>query len=556
MSVNVNDKSGLVESFTPGYEGCGCGNRRYYTKAEIDEMFQNVLDPEQIEKIVKEVVDEYVTSEEFSQVIISIIGEDYYTKAQIDTILEGYATKAWTTGDTDTRVSTAIASETARTEDVYAKKTDVPSLDGYATTGWVDSQNYLKDITITINGDPIHNNGEVIIQGGGGEPVDISGKLDTTAFTQAMQSETARTENTYAKKSDLDGKVDTSAFTAYTATTKECCDYVKGEIDDIWAIIATLTGDTPTPPGPEPPTPTPSQYVGEYLTIEALESGNFKVRHGNGVEYSVNDGEWSGTTENMTIPLTTGDKVRFRSDYRDQDGAYLFTGNTMSFNVYGNVMSLIYYDNFSGQTQTPEWGDFMKMFQDSTGLVYATNLVIPTSLGTSSCQDMFSGCTSLIGAPELPATSLGNNCYAGMFAGCTSLTDAPNLPATVLTEQCYGYMFAGCTALTGAPIMSATTLASGCCVGMFQGCTSLETAPVLLAETGAIECYNTMFANCSSLNYIKCLLDDNGETGELTSLWISGVAASGTFVKKPNSVWYSGAMGTGIPSGWTVVDNN
>lgn len=515
MSVNVNDKSGLVESFTTGYDGCGCGNRRYYTKAEIDEMFRNVLDPEQIEKIVKEVVDEYVTSEEFSQVIISIIGEDYYTKAQIDTIL-----------------------------------------DGYATTGWVDSQNYLKDITITINGDEVHNGSEIIIEGGGGEPVDISGKLDTTAFTQAMQSETARTENVYAKKTDLDGKVDTSAFTAYTATTKECCDYVKGEIDDIWAIIATLTGDTPTPPGPEPPTPTPSQYVGEYLTVEALESGNFKVRYGNGVEYSVNDGEWSGTTENMTIPLTTGDKVRFRSDYRNQDGAYLFTGNTMSFNVYGNVMSIIYYDNFSGQTQAPEWGDFMKMFQDSTGLVYATNLVIPTSLGTSSCQDMFSGCTSLIGAPELPATSLGKDCYFGMFGGCTRLTDAPNLPATVLTQQCYAYMFAGCTALTGTPIMSATTLASGCCAGMFQGCTSLETAPVLLAETGAPGCYVDMFAYCSSLNYIKCLLDNNGETGELTNLWIAGVAASGTFVKKPNSVWYSGAMGTGIPSGWTVVDNN
>ena len=306
MSVNVNDKSGLVESFTPGYEGCGCGNRRYYTKAEIDEMFRNVLDPEQIEKIVKEVVDEYVTSEEFSQVIISIIGEDYYTKAQIDTILEGYATKAWTTGDTDSRISTAMASETARTEDVYAKKTDVPSLDGYATTGWVDSQNYLKDITITINGDEVHNNGSIIIEGGGGEPIDLSDYAKTTAVTEAietaiasetartestyakktdipslegyatenyvdaaitaatenlpsknwvightdlaMATETGRTESTYAKKTDLDGKVDTSAFTAYTATTKECCDYVKGEIDDLWGAIADITGSTPTPP--------------------------------------------------------------------------------------------------------------------------------------------------------------------------------------------------------------------------------------------------------------------------------------------------------------------
>lgn len=288
MSVNVNDKSGLVESFTPGYEGCGCGNRRYYTKAEIDEMFRNVLDPEQIEKIVKEVVDEYVTSEEFSQVIISIIGEDYYTKAQIDTILEGYATKAWTTGDTDSRISTAMASETARTEDVYAKKTDVPSLDGYATTGWVDSQNYLKDITLTINGTELHNNGSIIIEGGGGEPIDLSDYAKTTAVTEAietaiasetartestyakpsqipsltgyatenyvdaaitaatenlpsknwvightdlaMATETGRTESTYAKKTDLDGKVDTSAFTTFTAYTEDCCENVNEEL--------------------------------------------------------------------------------------------------------------------------------------------------------------------------------------------------------------------------------------------------------------------------------------------------------------------------------------
>jgi hypothetical protein len=35
---------------------------------------------------------------------------------------------------------------------------------------------------------------------------------------------------------------------------------------------------------------------------------------------------------------------------------------------------------------------------------------------------MFSGCTSLVQAPVLPATTLKNGCYANMFSGCSSLS--------------------------------------------------------------------------------------------------------------------------------------
>ena len=34
---------------------------------------------------------------------------------------------------------------------------------------------------------------------------------------------------------------------------------------------------------------------------------------------------------------------------------------------------------------------------------------------------MFTGCTSLTQAPELPATTLANACYWSMFYNCTSL---------------------------------------------------------------------------------------------------------------------------------------
>ena len=60
---------------------------------------------------------------------------------------------------------------------------------------------------------------------------------------------------------------------------------------------------------------------------------------------------------------------------------------------------------------------------------------------------MFSGCTSLTAAPELPATTLADHCYYDMFYGCKSLTAAPELPATTLAYNCYQYMFRGCTSL-------------------------------------------------------------------------------------------------------------
>jgi hypothetical protein len=57
---------------------------------------------------------------------------------------------------------------------------------------------------------------------------------------------------------------------------------------------------------------------------------------------------------------------------------------------------------------------------------------------------MFSGCTGLTTAPELPATTLADSCYTSMFRGCTGLTTIPELPATTLADFCYSAMFSGC----------------------------------------------------------------------------------------------------------------
>ena len=112
-------------------------------------------------------------------------------------------------------------------------------------------------------------------------------------------------------------------------------------------------------------------------------------------------------------------------------------------------------------------------------------------------------------------------------------------------------MFMSCTSLVTAPELPATTLKDYCYYAMFHSCTSLVTAPALPATTLASECYSYMFNGCTSLNYIKCLATSNIGAG-YTSEWVRGVASSGTFVKAAGVTWPTGIYG--IPYGWAVQE--
>jgi hypothetical protein len=316
-------------------------------------------------------------------------------------------------------------------------------------------------------------------------------------------------------------------------------------------------------------------YSTQYLTIEALEDGNLYVKQP--CQYSINDGEWvtiSLTTyDSEAINVSNGDKVRFKGNLTD--ASRMFVAVQLKFNVYGNIMSLKYGDNFVGQTE-----DFVKqeMFRDSY-VIDASNLVLPaTTLVQSSCDEMFYRCRYLTSAPVLPATTLADMCYYSMFGECRSLTTAPALPATALTYACYGGMFMGCVSLTTAPEIPATTLLGiNCCVSMFNSCPNLVTAPSILPATNLTKnCYATMFYDCniqkapelpattlvegcysgmfgySPVNYIKCLATDISAT-DCTKSWVSHITSStGTFVKAAGVEWPTG--NSGIPSGWTIQD--
>ena len=279
--------------------------------------------------------------------------------------------------------------------------------------------------------------------------------------------------------------------------------------------------------------PIPYDYSKNYLTFVALEDGTFQLST-NAVSYSLDNGEtWTTLAAATASPtVTAGNKIMWKGEMTPQEyvgiGTFSATGN---FDVQGNVMSLLYGDNYKGQTDlTGKAYAFYRLFSGNKKIINAENLSLPaTTLAERCYYNMFEGCLSLVTAPELPATTLADSCYGGMFSICTSLTTAPELPATTLTQSCYTNMFYGCTALTTAPDLPALTLVN--------------------------YCYYNMFNGCSSLNYIKAMFTttpSGSSPNYYTQSWVSGVASSGTFVKNSAAQWNVTGI-NGIPTGWTVV---
>ena len=272
------------------------------------------------------------------------------------------------------------------------------------------------------------------------------------------------------------------------------------------------------------------KHAKNYLTFKAIEDSTIALsaKTSPNVLYSIDYGEWV-EWDYSAITLSAGSSVRmkgsnpngFTIDTKDSNrNKFVMTGK---ISASGNIMSLLYDDDFENNTTIP----------------------------CSCCySNMFAGCTSLTTAPELPATTLAEDCYSDMFYGCTSLTTAPELPATTLAKGCYLLMFKGCTSLTTAPELPATTLVDYCYSNMFQDCTSLTTAPELPATTLVDYCYKGMFYGCSKLNYIKMLATDISASNCLNS-WVSGVASTGTFVKSASMISLPTGV-DGIPSGWTI----
>ena len=252
------------------------------------------------------------------------------------------------------------------------------------------------------------------------------------------------------------------------------------DADDVYTIPITQEG---------------ADYPDRYLTISALEDGSITAKQP--MQLSRDGGiTWVDVDVDDEISLEEGEDVNFRGELTGT--TYCFGSGSAStrFDVFGNIASLQYGEEFSGQTSM--LGSIKSVFY-GTGVVDASNLYLPDPGFNDQYRELFWGCSNLTTAPELPSTTLTSNCYASMFRDCTSLATAPELPATTLAYACYQSMFLGCASLEEAPELPATTLAAGCYYSMFRDCTSLEEAPELPATASTDNCYASMFQGCTSL---------------------------------------------------------
>lgn len=246
----------------------------------------------------------------------------------------------------------------------------------------------------------------------------------------------------------------------------------------------------------------------QYLTFIPVEDAIFtwaeRAISGH-LEYSLNGGQTWVTIANgeSTPTIIAGNKVIWRgnlvSNGNYSNGGIGTFSATGKYNACGNVMSLLFYDDYYGSVLSVS-NSLKSLFENDT------NILTPPILSSKSLKGycysrMFKGCTSLITAPELTVKSLHNGCYHAMFYNCSSLIAAPELPAKTITYESYRLMFYGCT----------------------------------------------------SLNYVKCLATDIRSGGN--DSWLNNVSSAGTFVKAAEMEdWPTGK--SGIPSGWTIVDDN
>ena len=265
----------------------------------------------------------------------------------------------------------------------------------------------------------------------------------------------------------------------------------KNKISVSGIYVADWTGGTITGGNTEEcPTPYITFTAEGKQTFKMTTKGTYQI---NGLEYSLNDGDWKSVVaggEGVTFGGANGD-LRLRGTKHngtaDDAGNYstiTFTDETVNVACTGDIRTLLDWRNYN----------------------------IVETKNARFCS-LFENCSVLTSAPELPATTLATDCYYEMFYGCKSLTSAPKLPATTLANYCYQNMFVDCTNLTSAPELPATTLSNFCYQNMFYGCKNLTSATELPATTLAVYCYQGMFYNCTKLSTVTMVASDS----EITS---------------------------------------
>ena len=200
------------------------------------------------------------------------------------------------------------------------------------------------------------------------------------------------------------------------------------------------------------------------------------------------------------------------------------------YNVGGNIMSLLYGNNFIGQTELLSDWCFAQIFgTNNFNIINAKDLILPATTLRECCYRwMFDGAINLKTCPVLlPATTLANYCYHQMYYNCNSLTTISELPATILEAYSYCQMYYY-TSIINTPVLSHIK--------------EIHTMSIYLIFKG---CSNLKIVYTPQINYSSA----NWEFGE----WLTDVSPTGTIYIPYNVDWRDAPRnGSGIPSGWEI----
>lgn len=172
------------------------------------------------------------------------------------------------------------------------------------------------------------------------------------------------------------------------------------------------------------------------------------------VQRSTNNTTWSDLGTTSTTALNYGlvvagygpSKIYLKANtdtWNTNTGAavkisLLSQGGPGTCKIGGNIMSLLYGTGFTNQKEFPANStyNFSNVFDSSSGLTDASELVLPARTLTTSCYaNLFSNCTSLEKSPILRATTLTNSCYSNMFNGSTSLNEVTCCATSGINEN-------------------------------------------------------------------------------------------------------------------------
>ncbi len=212
----------------------------------------------------------------------------------------------------------------------------------------------------------------------------------------------------------------------------------------------------------------PTGYSTQYFTISYSGSVGASIKVSNynmsNIKYSHDNGATWKTFDNYGALMENGDKLLLKgsnisTSYANGMGHISIGGLTSgSFELYGNIMSLVYGDDFADKTS---FGGkdyvFKGLLSGNTEIKSATNLIMPATTLSNYCYySMFNGCSGLTTAPELPATTLATYCYRLMFNKCTNLNYIKCLATDISATDCTSLWVQGVSSQTGTFVKSSS----------------------------------------------------------------------------------------------------